>query len=96
MCCPSLLQATSSVVLVLAGAQYTGGALNPARVIGPSLVFLCTPQKSFWAYLIGEVLGGILAAGACAATFGSAFSTSYLGARMPISFTLVGPGALQK
>lgn len=45
-----------------AGGKYTGAALNPARVIASALVFLCTPQKAFWFYLIGEVLGGVLGA----------------------------------
>lgn len=28
-----------------AGGVYSGAAMNPARVIGSSAVFLCTPQK---------------------------------------------------
>ena len=35
--------------------------MNPARVIGPALVFLCTPQKAFWFYLLGEGIGAVLA-----------------------------------
>jgi Major intrinsic protein len=35
--------------------------MNPARVIGPALVFLCTPQKTFWFYLLGEGIGAVLA-----------------------------------
>ena len=35
--------------------------MNPARVIGPALVFLCTPQKAFWFYLLGEAIGAVLA-----------------------------------
>lgn len=75
-----------SVVISPTGLKYTGSALNPARVIGPAFVFLCTPQRSFWLYLLGEVLGGILAAGMSAGTYGvgGAYQGRYQGAPKPI------------
>lgn len=43
------------------GGPLTGAALNPARVFGPALIYSC-----YWAtapiYMIGELLGGALAA----------------------------------
>ena len=52
-----------------AGYKWTGAAMNPARVIGPALVFLCTPQKDFWFYLLGEGIGAVLAGLWATATF---------------------------
>ena len=65
-----------------AGFEYSGAALNPARLIGPALIFLCTPQRSFWFYLIGELLGAILAAGVSAGAYGAgrAYEGGYQGA----------------
>lgn len=62
-----------------AGAVYSGAAINPARVIGSSVVFLCTPQKNFWLFLLGEFVGAIVAAAFAAGHFGAgtAFDTSH-------------------
>jgi len=54
-----------------AGGVYTGAAMNPARVIGSSVVFLCTPQKKFWLYMAGEFVGAIVAAAFAIGHFGS-------------------------
>ena len=47
--------------LALAGGPYSGAALNPARVLGPSLVFQC-----YWdtvpVYVTAELLGAFFAA----------------------------------
>ncbi|GII25257.1 MIP/aquaporin family protein [Planosporangium mesophilum] len=44
----------------------TGGSLNPARTFGPyvvnSLFDGLTPWREFWVYVVGPVLGGVLAA----------------------------------
>jgi aquaporin TIP len=53
-----------------AGARFSGASMNPARLIGAATVFLCTPQRSFWLYLLGQVLGGLLAAGVSAGAYG--------------------------
>jgi aquaporin related protein len=49
-------------VAELAGAYFTGGSLNPARSLGPSVA-----ARSFvgyhWIYWLGPLLGGALAAG---------------------------------
>lgn len=45
---------------VLAGGPVTGGAVNPARALGPMLV--AGDLSSFWVYIAGPGLGGILAA----------------------------------
>ena len=36
-----------------------GGALNPARALGPSIVFNCRWQET-WIYVVGEIVGGVL------------------------------------
>ena len=45
---------------VLAAGPLTGAALNPARALGPELVF--NVWDDFWVYLIGPGIGGALAA----------------------------------
>lgn len=59
-----------------AGGLYTGAAVNPARVIAASLVFLCTPQSKFWLYLVGELLGAAIAAAFAAGHFGPGSANS--------------------
>lgn len=44
-----------------AGGPYTGSPLNPARLIGPALVFFCN-WRHFWAWLSG---GSALLSSAC-------------------------------
>ena len=45
---------------VLAAGPLTGAALNPARALGPELVF--NVWDDWWVYIIGPALGGALAA----------------------------------
>ena len=43
----------------------SGASLNPARSFGPavvSLLFDTRPITSYWIYIVGPVLGGLLAA----------------------------------
>jgi aquaporin Z len=45
---------------ILAAGPLTGGALNPARFLGPALLFARDLQYT-WVYLVGELVGGVLA-----------------------------------
>jgi len=49
-------------VAELAGVYFTGGALNPARAFGPSVVARSFPGYH-WLYWLGPVMGGVLAGG---------------------------------
>jgi glycerol uptake facilitator len=61
---------SSSIGLVLAAAIWalgaiSGASLNPARSFGPaivSLLFDSAPILSYWIYVVGPILGGLLAA----------------------------------
>lgn len=44
---------------IVAG-DLTGASLNPARTLGPTFVFHCD-WRTAWAYVLGELLGGIIA-----------------------------------
>ncbi|KAL3137460.1 hypothetical protein ABBQ38_004750 [Trebouxia sp. C0009 RCD-2024] len=46
--------------MVFAGSQYTGTAINPARALGPAIVFHCHWNK-VWLYVIAEFVGGVAA-----------------------------------
>lgn len=73
-----LLPSTYDVgVFACAGGKYTGAAINPARLIAPAIVFLCTPQKAFWFYLIGEIVGAMIAAIVATGTFGAEAATPF-------------------
>lgn len=45
---------------ILIAGPLTGGALNPARALGPMI--MADKLTSFWAYIVGPMLGAILAA----------------------------------
>lgn len=45
---------------VLIGGPISGGSMNPARFLGPAIVNASQLQYT-WLYLIGELLGGLLA-----------------------------------
>ncbi|KAL0023511.1 hypothetical protein WJX79_005411 [Trebouxia sp. C0005] len=50
----------SLLALVFAGLNYTGTAINPARALGPAIVFHCHWDK-VWLYVIAECVGGLAA-----------------------------------
>jgi len=50
----------SLLVSVQAGGKFTGGALNPARALGPAIVFVCRCDQ-VWIYCLAELAGGALA-----------------------------------
>ncbi|GAA4821038.1 aquaporin [Actinomycetospora corticicola] len=45
---------------VLIGGPVSGGAVNPARALGPEIV--SGTFTAFWAYLVGPIVGAVLAA----------------------------------
>jgi aquaporin TIP len=63
---------------ILAAGPLTGAAMNPARALGPELVF--NVWDDFWVYLVGPLLGAAAAA--------IAYDRLYLGVEPPIP---VGP-----
>ncbi|MBA2383188.1 MAG: MIP family channel protein [Actinobacteria bacterium] len=63
---------------ILAAGPLTGAAMNPARALGPELVF--GVWDDFWVYLVGPLLGAAAAA--------IAYDRLYLGAEPPVP---VGP-----
>ncbi|KAI8471179.1 MAG: aquaporin-like protein [Monoraphidium minutum] len=42
------------------GGKWTGGALNPARVVGPAAVFKCS-KNIWWVYILAQLLAALLA-----------------------------------
>ncbi len=66
----SIPWASSSIGIVLAAVIWalgaiSGASLNPARSFGPALVSLLFdtgPMSYYWIYVVGPVLGGLLAA----------------------------------
>jgi MIP family channel proteins len=50
---------TLAVGILIAG-PLTGGALNPARALGPMIV--AGKYTDFWAYIVGPIVGAVLAA----------------------------------
>ncbi len=43
-----------------AAAAFSGGAVSPARALGPAIVFHCHWNK-VWVYVLGEIAGCIVA-----------------------------------
>eukprot|EP00882_Tetradesmus_deserticola_P033236 GHRQ01037948.1.p1 GENE.GHRQ01037948.1~~GHRQ01037948.1.p1 ORF type:complete len:126 (+),score=49.08 GHRQ01037948.1:256-633(+) len=43
----------------LTGGSFTGAAINPARVLGPAMVFGCGWRQAVPVYILAELLGGV-------------------------------------
>lgn len=48
-------------LMILAIGNYTGAALNPCRVLGPSILSGRFMERGFWIYYIGTIAGGACA-----------------------------------
>lgn len=48
----------SLALMICAIGNYTGGALNPARVLGPAFFSGRFLERGFWIYYAGTILGG--------------------------------------
>ncbi|GAC1424948.1 MAG: aquaporin [Ktedonobacteraceae bacterium] len=51
------------IVAGLVGNFLTGGSMNPARSLGPALFAGGTALSTYWIYVVGPLLGALLAAG---------------------------------
>ena len=59
---PGLAIGLTVVFDVLIGGPVTGGSMNPARSLGPALFAGGAAMTHYWIYVIGPLLGAILAA----------------------------------
>ena len=59
---PGMAIGLTVVFDVLIGGPVTGGSMNPARSFGPALFAGGAALTHFWIYIIGPVLGAIIAA----------------------------------
>lgn len=60
----------------LACGSFTGGALNPARVLGSQIVYDC-PYRKIYTYIFGELTGAIVAALAIIPWYGISMAPWY-------------------
>lgn len=56
---PIAVEAALAIGVFLAGPA-TGGAVNPARALGPMIV--AGQFTAWWVYLVGPVVGGVVVA----------------------------------
>lgn len=68
----------SLMASVLACGRWTGGALNPARVLGSPAVFNCDNSEKVLYYILGELCGALIAVGAIIPWYGIAANAWYL------------------
>ncbi|KAK9915134.1 hypothetical protein WJX75_005159 [Coccomyxa subellipsoidea] len=54
----------------VAGGNWTGASMNPARVIAGLIVYGCNLHGIWWIYLLGQIVGAILAAVVAGSIFG--------------------------
>ena len=59
---PGLAIGLTVVFDVLIGGPVTGGSMNPARSLGPALFAGGAALTNYWVYVLGPVLGAIVAA----------------------------------
>jgi aquaporin Z len=55
-----LMVGLSLIANILVAASFTGGALNPARVLGSMIIFKCPSPITSVYYIMGELLGGLI------------------------------------
>jgi MIP family channel proteins len=58
---PGLAIGLTVVFDVLIGGAITGGSMNPARTLGPALFGGMAALSVFWIYVVGPVLGAVMA-----------------------------------
>ena len=64
----------SIAAVIWALGAISGASLNPARSFGPalvSLIFTTDPMSWYWLYVVGPILGALVAATLYKAIFGS-------------------------
>ncbi len=59
---PGIAIGLTVVLDVLIGGPVTGGSMNPARSLGPNLFAGTAALQTYWVYLVGPVVGAVLAA----------------------------------
>ena len=59
---PGLAIGLTVVFDVLIGGPITGGSMNPARSFGPALFAGGAALSSYWLYVVGPMLGAVIAA----------------------------------
>lgn len=59
---PGLAIGLTVVIDVLIGGPVTGGSMNPARSLGPALFAGGAALSSYWIYIVGPVIGAVVAA----------------------------------
>jgi MIP family channel proteins len=59
---PGLAIGMTVVVGVLVGGPVSGGSMNPARSLGPALIVGGPALTTYWVYVVGPVLGVVMAA----------------------------------
>src|SRR5207249_3917476 len=59
---PGLAIGLTVVFDVLIGGPITGGSMNPARSLGPALFAGGAALSAYWLYVVGPVLGAVVAA----------------------------------
>jgi MIP family channel proteins len=59
---PGLAIGLTVVLDVLIGGGVTGGSMNPARSLGPALFAGGAALANYWIYVVGPILGAVIAA----------------------------------
>jgi len=59
---PGLAIGLTVVFDVLIGGPVSGGSMNPARSLGPALFAGHAALSVYWVYVVGPVLGAVIAA----------------------------------
>jgi len=59
---PGLAIGLTVVFDVLIGGPVSGGSMNPARSLGPALFAGGAAMANYWIYVVGPILGAVVAA----------------------------------